>query len=426
MDCIGTRNIRQVLEYKAKLFGSREWLVFEDAEGYVVSYTYRVFDEIVNRYANVLLRRSIKKGDKVILHLANSPEYLFSFFALAKIGAIIIPTNILSGAPEMEYFIDFTDSVAIITEPRYMDLIGSIRGTCKKLQQVFLVRNSPWYPNERLYPDTIIITEELKAASITLTEVPIDVEDDLMMLFNHDPSHPKAIQLTHANAVFAGIFGAQAWKIATQDRHLLTLPLFHVNAQFITVMPALTAGATIIVTEQFSAGRYMEQVRSHRATTASLVGAMVRMILKEPATERDADNNLRFIIYAIAVTDEEWDAFEARFQVRLCDLWGMTETLGATTINPLDGIIKKNCVGLPRLGNTVKVVDSSGAEVPAGTTGELVVQGVPGRTIMKGYYKNDAATRETIRDGWLHTGDYAYMDTDGYFHFVGRKKEPAA
>ena len=426
MDCIGTRNLRQVLEYKAKQFGSRECLVFEDADGYVVSYTYRAFDDMVNRYANVLLRNGIKKGDKVTIHLANSPEYLFSFFALAKIGAIIIPTNILSGAPEMEYFLDFTDCVGIVTEPRYMDLIGGIRGTCKKLQNIFLVRTSPWYPNTRLYPDTTIIADELKDTPAILPEVSIDVEDDLMMLFNHDPSRPKAIQMTHANAVFAGIFGAQAWKIVTQDRHLLTLPLFHINALFISVMPALTAGAAIILAEQFNASRYMEQVRSLRATTASLVGAMVRMILKEPPTERDADNSLRVIIYAIAVTDEEWDAFESRFQVRLCDLWGMTETLGATTINPLDGILKKNCIGLPRLSNAVKVVDENSVEVPAGTTGELVVQGVPGRTIMKGYYKNADATRETVRDGWLHTGDYAYMDADGYFHFGGRKKEPAA
>jgi crotonobetaine/carnitine-CoA ligase len=187
-------------------------------------------------------------------------------------------------------------------------------------------------------------------------------------------------------------------------------------------MPTLTAGATLIITEQFSAARYMEQVRSHRVTTASLVGAMVRMILHEPPTEHDADNNLRLIIYAIAVTDEEWDAFESRLRVRMCDLWGMTETLGATTINPLDSIMKKNCVGIPRLGNAVKVVDGNGAEVPAGTTGELVVQGVPGRTIMKGYYKNAEATRDTVRDGWLHTGDYAFMDEDGYFHFIGRKK----
>jgi crotonobetaine/carnitine-CoA ligase len=426
MDCIGTRNLRQVLEYKARQFGSRECLVFEDADGYVVSYTYRAFDDMVNRYANVLLRNGIKKGDKVTIHLANSPEYLFCFFALAKIGGVIIPTNILSGAPEMEYFLDFTDCVAIIIEPRYMDLIGGIRGACKKLQQVFLVRTCPWYPNTRLYPDTILIADELQEASVILAEVPIDVEDDLMMLFNHDPSRPKAVEITHANAVFAGIFGAQAWKLVPEDRHLLTLPLFHINALFISLMPSLTAGAAIVLAEQFNASRYMEQVRTHRATTASLVGAMVRMILKEPSNGRDADHSLRFIIYAIAVTDEEWDAFEARFQVRLCDLWGLTETLGATTINPIDGIMKKNCVGLPRLSNAVKVVDAHGAEVAAGTTGELVVQGVPGRTIMKGYYKNDAATRETVKDGWLHTGDYAYMDADGYFHFVGRKKEPAA
>jgi crotonobetaine/carnitine-CoA ligase len=222
--------------------------------------------------------------------------------------------------------------------------------------------------------------------------------------------------------VFAGIFGAQAWKVAAEDRHLLTLPLFHINALFISLMPTLTAGATLILTEQFSAVRYMDQVRRHRATTASLVGAMVRMILNEPATPRDADNSLRLIIYAIAVTDEEWSAFESRFHVKLCDLWGMTETLGATTINPLDSIMKKNCVGIPRLGNAVKVVDGNGVEVPAGTTGEIVVQGVPGRTIMKGYYKNAEATRDTVRDGWLHTGDYAYMDEDGYFHFIGRKK----
>ena len=426
MDCIGTRNLRQVLEYKVRQFGARECLVFEDAEGYVVSYTYRAFDDMVNRYANVLLRRGIKKGEKVAIHLVNSPEYLFCFFALAKIGAVIIPTNILSGAPEMEYFLDFTDCAAIITEPRYMDLIAGIRSACKKLQQVFLSRTCPWYPNTRLYPDTILIADELQEASAILPEVPIDVEDDLMMLFNHDPSRPKAIQLTHANAVFAGIFGSQAWKVLPQDRHLLTLPLFHINALFISLMPALTAGAAIILAEQFNASRYLEQVRTHRATTASLVGAMARMILNEPAAKSDADHSLRFIIYAIAVSDEEWNAFESRFQVRFCDLWGMTETLGATTINPLDGIMKKNCVGLPRLSTAVKVVDAQGVEVPAGTTGELVVQGVPGRTIMRGYYKNDAATRDTIKDGWLHTGDYAYMDADGYFHFVGRKKEPAA
>jgi crotonobetaine/carnitine-CoA ligase len=128
-------------------------------------------------------------------------------------------------------------------------------------------------------------------------------------------------------------------------------------------------------------------------------------------------------MYAIAIPDEKWDEFESRFNVRLCDLWGMTETLAATTMNPIDGVMKKNCIGMSRIGNDIKVVDETGKEVSPGTVGEIVVHGVPGRTLMKGYFKNPDATNDTIRDGWLYTGDNAYMDEEGYFHFVDRKKD---
>jgi crotonobetaine/carnitine-CoA ligase len=101
----------------------------------------------------------------------------------------------------------------------------------------------------------------------------------------------------------------------------------------------------------------------------------------------------------------------------------MTETLAETTMNPPDLEMKRNCIGLVRLGNEMKVVNEEGKEVPSGTIGEIVVKGVPGRTIMKGYYKNPEATEQTIKDGWLYTGDNAYMDEDGYFHFVDRKKD---
>jgi len=109
--------------------------------------------------------------------------------------------------------------------------------------------------------------------------------------------------------------------------------------------------------------------------------------------------------------------------VKLSDLWGLTETLAETTMNPPDLEMKRNCIGLCRLGNEMKVVDDEGKEVSTGTVGEIVVHGVPGRTIMKGYYKNPEATAQTIRDGWLYTGDNGYMDEDGYFHFVDRKKD---
>ncbi|MCX5894614.1 MAG: AMP-binding protein [Proteobacteria bacterium] len=424
MDCIGTKNIRNVLDLKVKQFADKEFIVFEDRQGTVIRYTYKEFDEMVNKYATILLGKGIKKDDKVVVHLSNSPEYLFSWFALAKIGAVMIPTNIFSGAFEMEYYLEFSESVAVITEPNFIDMFNTLLPKCPRVKHVLLARTSPVYPNSKLYPGAIIIADMLKDTPVEVPAADIDAEDDLMMLFTSGTTaRPKAVQLTHANANFAGIFGAQAWKVVPEDRHFIVLPLFHVNGQFISVMPTLTAGATLVMAEQFSASKYMEQARRHRTTTTSLVAATLNMILNQPRTELDGQNDFRLIMYAIAIPDEKWDEFESRFRVKLCDLWGMTETLAATTVNPIDGVLKKNCIGMARLGNEIKVVDENGNEVPPGTIGEIIVHGVPARTLMKGYFKNPEATKETMRNGWLYSGDNAYMDADGYFHFVDRKKD---
>jgi len=424
MDIIGTKNLRDVIEFKVNQFPDKEFIIFEDREGNVVRYTYTQVNTMINKYANILLEKGIKQGDKVTVHLLNSPEYLFSWFALAKIGAIMIPTNVLSGAFELEYYLNFSESVALITEPIFMEMFTGLKDKCASVKQIFLSRTSPRYPNHQIYPDAVILTDLLKEADTELPKIEIHNEDDLMWLFTSGTtSRPKAVQLTHANAVFSGIFGAQAWKVTPADRHFIVLPLFHVNGQFISVMPTLTAGATLIMAEQFSASKYIHQARAHGATTTSLVASTLKMMMNQPPTDVDNDNDLRIVMYAIAIPDETWDAFEKRFNVPLCDLWGMTETLGATTLNPIDGVLKRNCIGMPRMENAVKIVDDSDNEVPVGTVGEIIVQGVPGRTLMKAYYNNPEATAETIRDGWLHTGDNGHMDEDGYIHFVDRKKD---
>ncbi len=424
MDLIGTKNVRDVIELKAQQFADKECIVFEDRDGNVIRYTYAELNEMVNRYATILLDKGIKKGDKVTVHLLNSPEYLFSWFALAKIGAVMIPTNVLAGAFELEYYLQFSESVAIITEPNFMEMFTGLLEKCPEVKNIFLTRTSPRYPSQALYPDAIVMADLLRDAATEVPAVEIHNEDDLMWLFTSGTtSRPKAVQLTHANAVFTGIFGAQWWKVIPEDRHFIVLPLFHVNGQFISVMPTLTAGATLIMAEVFSASKYMDQVRRHCATTTSLVAATLKMILNQPPEDLDGQNGLRLVMYAIAIPEEKWVEFETRFNTRLCDLWGMTETLGATTINPVDGVLKRNCIGMPRAENAIKVVDDKGVELPPGEVGEIVVQGVPGRTLMKGYYNNPEATADTIRDGWLHTGDNAFMDEDGYFHFVDRKKD---
>jgi len=424
VDCIGYGNLGKVLEHKAYSQGNREAIVYEDAEGRVTTHNFAQFNERANRYANLFTGKGIKKGDKVVVHMRNCPEYLFAWFGLAKIGAVMVPTNVLSTAPEMEHFINYSDAVAVVTQPDYLALIREMLPKCAGLRELFLARTTLSYPNRELFPDVVLLDEALGEMSADPPAgAAVSPDDDALIIFSSSTNAQySAVELTNANAVFAGIFGAQLFKMTCNDRDFMVLPLFHVNGLFISALPTITAGAALIMTEQFSASRYMEQVRRYGVTTASLVGATVRMVLNQPAHELDGHNVLRLMKFAIPVSDEEWQMFETRFNVRLCDLWGLTETLGATTINPIDGKFKRNCVGLPRLGNEVKIVDDSGVEAPVNTPGEMVVKGIPGRTIMKGYYKEPAATANIIRDGWLFTGDRGYMDEEGYFHFLDRIK----
>ena len=248
--------------------------------------------------------------------------------------------------------------------------------------------------------------------------IDVSADDDALILFIASAgSELRAVVLTHANALFAGMFGQYAWQMTAQDRHLMVLPLFHINALFISVMPALTAGATLIMTDQFNEDFYMRQARAYSATSASLVSANVKLLLEEPVDPQDGVNELRHIMYAFAISDEDRCDFEKRFNTRLCDLWGLTETLGATTLSPVFRKNRPDSIGVVRPGNEIRVVDQQGGELLPGQEGELIVKGVPGRTLMRCYLNDQELTSSKMRDGWFFTGDIGSMDADGYFYF---------
>jgi crotonobetaine/carnitine-CoA ligase len=236
-------------------------------------------------------------------------------------------------------------------------------------------------------------------------------------------SKPKGVLLTHANYIYGGEVMGKAMRVSPADRHLVVLPLFHAGAQLHAVLPMLLSGGSIALVERFSASRFVDQAIRHEATLAALFAAPIRMLLAQPRTERDAKTRLRTISYAQNVTPPQWEEWHERFGARLMQIWGMTETMSLPLMHPLDLPPKPLAMGMPVLGYEAKVVDESGAEVTAGTVGELVVSGVPGISLMKGYFKNAKATAETLRDGWLYTGDQAVMDEEGWFYFVDRKKD---
>jgi crotonobetaine/carnitine-CoA ligase len=231
------------------------------------------------------------------------------------------------------------------------------------------------------------------------------------------------VMVSHANYLAAGSTVADAIELGEGDRQYVVLPLFHGNAQYYSTMSALMRGASIALMDRFSASRYFDKCIEYGATVASLFAAPMRMILAQPNNEQHRDNDLRVVLFAQSLTPQQLDDWQQRFDAPLSQLWGMTETMGPPLMNPLRGERRNWTVGKPSGDYEVALVDESGAVLASGEEGEIVVRGIPGETLMSGYFRNPEATNTTLHDGWLHTGDNAIRDEDGYYRFVDRKKD---
>ena len=418
MDLIGHRTLRDLLEERVALHADREFLVFEDRAGAVERYTYREFDARVNQVANGLLAAAIAFDDKVVVHLPNCPAFLLTWFALAKIGAVMVPTNTANTAAEMEYLLASSDATTVVTEPAFLEMFAKVLPRSPKVTRVFVARTDSAPAGTRRWD------ELWQGQPGTLAPIRFSNESTVEILFTSGTTaQPKGVMLTHANCLWSGERASKQVRLGPGERTLTALPLFHVNAQSLTVLSGLTAGATLILLELYSATKFWEQVRRHRANMVSLVPALMRTIAAQPPQPEDREHALRVVFYAINCTDKEKSDFEERFGVSLLNGYGLSEAMTIVCMAPLDGNRKWPSIGLPALDRQVRIVDDRGRELPAGEIGELIVHGVPGRTIMKGYYKNPAATAATVTDGWLHTGDNAFMDEAGYVYFFDRKKD---
>jgi crotonobetaine/carnitine-CoA ligase len=409
MNVVGSRTLGSALADKAARFPDRLFMIAEDADGAVRRWTWREFDATVNRAAHVLLAHGLEPGEKFNLHLGNGPEFLVFWLAAARTGTVLVPTNPMSTADEMAYVLAHSEARLSVTEPRYRDPVVAVRDRCPDLRDVLDAR-----PLDTLLHGHADTPPDIRVAS----------GDELSMQYTSGTtSKPKGVLLTHANYLYGGEVMAKAMRVGPDDRHLVVLPLFHAGAQLHACLPMLLAGGSVAVMDRFSASRFVEQAIRYEATLAALFAAPIRMLLAQPRSEDERRTRLRAVSYAQNITPQQWDAWHERFGARLMQIWGMTETMSLPLMHPLDLPPRPLAMGMPVVGYDVKVVDERGDEVPPGSVGELVVRGEPGVTLMKGYFKNPAATAETLRDGWLHTGDNASMDEDGWFFFVDRKKD---
>ena len=416
MDTSGTKTLPDLLREKARLHPEKDLVVFEDASGRVSSMSYSKFAEQVDRLANALVAEGVRCGQKIALMLSNSPEFLVSWFGINQAGAVMVPVNVFYSADELRYLLISSDSVGLIVEPKFVALFSEIATDCPDVRIRLIARS------DATVPEFSLLTDFIAGGSADFEVVRIAPESASQIVYTSGTtSRPKGAVISHRSSVIQGIAVATLFGMRSDERTGVVLPLFHVNGQYVGVIPTITVGGTIVLLEAYSAGKYWNQVRAHRCTLISIVPMQLRTLLAQPRAAGEADHRIRFCFYALPTTDDEWDRFEQRFGVRLVEGYGLTETLGICTANSVvHSVVKRHCIGLPVLGREVRVVGESNADLSFGEVGRILVRGQP---MFSGYYRNPEASEACMVDGWFDTGDNGSFDDDGYVHFFDRSKD---
>lgn len=432
-DIVGNETVRSLWDGLVAACGDRTFLRFRNRADETRAYTYRAFDGEINRAANVFLTLGVERGERVAVQLCTCPEFMIALFALAKIGAVMVPMNDQYLAEEAAYVLDSTDATCAVVEPKFLGLYRGLHGEAGRLPKGLLVarmneEDVEGYADARaaLADDALLrdFTALRAAAPVELTErCELSSDDPAEIIFTSGTtSRPKGVVLTHANILFSGLYADWEVSLTRDDKLLTTMPACHSNFQLAALMPVLTAGAELIVIEKYSASRFWSQIREFRATVTQCVAMMLRTLMLQPESPDDGNHELREILYFLPVTKEEKEAFERRFNARIMNTYGSTETIGWVLTDPPAGPRNWPSVGRVGLGYQARIMGDDGVEARPGEVGEIQVKGVPGRTVMKEYFRNPEATASAFADdGWLRTGDKGYVDESGWFFFVDRK-----
>src|SRR3984957_14742007 len=326
------------------------------------------------------------------------------------------PSNVANTAGELQHILEVTEAPLVVTETALVDVVTDAIALAGSTAKVAVGGGAAGGE---------IPFEQPIGSETEPPDVPVSSNDLAELIFTSGTTRkPKAVMLTHANCLRAGLDAVHCLWLDDGERCLTALPLFHVNAQAMSLFGTLTVAGTLVVIQEFRASKLWGQVRRHRATQTCLVAMQLRTILAQPPAEGERDHQLRRLFYAINVTDAEKESFEQRFGITLINGYGLSDGMTLLTCAPVVGPRRWPSIGLPSPGRRILLLDDQGNEVAPGEVGEIVAVGRPGRDIMLGYYKDPEATEAALRPGGrMHTGDNAYADEQGFLYFFDRKKD---
>jgi long-chain acyl-CoA synthetase len=383
--------------------------------------TYGKLSSFSDRFAQGLKSLGIKEDNKVAIFLSNSPEFVISYFGIVKSGATVVPVNNMFKQAETEFILKDAEASIIITSLAYLDIIRPIKEKLKTLKYIILV--------DGITPDSLNFYEIIDRTTSMLKPEGIDRGSIASVLYTSGTTgQPKGAMLTHENFLSNCYACARAINAKKADNFICLLPMFHSFAWTVCVLLPLCAGASITIIDSVRPFRkIIRNVIKKKVTVfvgiPPIYHILVHMHIPPVFTSRILRmiDPLRICISgAAALPPEVLERFEAKFKIPLLEGYGLTEASPVASLNPMRGIRKAGSVGLPIEDVEVKVVDEKDKELATGDIGELLVKGP---NVMKGYFKNNQATSQALKDNWLYTGDLSKIDEDGYIYIVDRKKD---
>ncbi len=364
--------------------------------------------------ARYLTDLGIGNGDVVAIDLLNRPELLIIAMGSWMAGATVTPINVHLKEEEISYQITDSGTKIVFGELSYKERIdNAIEKTGMNVKKVILDFDKR-EPSGELY-------RRVFHGEVDVASVPGNPDDLFLIYTSGTTGKPKGAILTADNIYRESVQLQQAVGLQSDDRIIIILPLFHVNNLMFSIA-AILRGGSLVILRKFDPDEFFDSVRKYKPTLFSGVPTIYKILSDSASQEHKIClSSLKIGICGAAPMPLKWfDDFEKAYGIMIIEGYGMTEGTVASTINPRFGMRKIGSIGIPMPGQDVRIFSENDENLPPGEIGEIVIRGP---NVMKGYHNRKQETEETLRNGWLHSGDLGYMDKDGYFFIVDRKKD---
>jgi fatty-acyl-CoA synthase len=403
-----------ILAVRARLTPEREAL-YDVHSG--IRYTYAELNERANRVANFLqITYSVRKGDRVSILAHNSIAYVDLLFGLGKLGAIFAPLNWRLTSRELTYIVNDCQPKVLIVGPEFVPVFNEMRDGIPVKQIVTL--EGAVIADAKAYEGLVS-----QAPAAEPEQPPVDDEDGYCILYTSGTTgRPKGAVLPHRQILWNAINTVISWGLSEKDVSPILTPMFHSGGLFVFLVPLFYAGGRIVMPRSFDPDASLQLIMDEKCTVILGVPTFFQLWINSARFQEADFSHVHFFISGAAPCPPSLiQAWSKAKGVTMRQGYGLTEVgVNCFSMTDEDALQKMGSVGKPVFHSEMRLVDRQGNDVPVGETGELLIRGPH---VCAGYWNNPAATAESLRDGWFHTGDMARMDKEGYFYIAGRFKD---